>query len=108
MQALALKNCINNQALALPCADSRVTAVTLPSSKTVSYTYDNVGRVSQKTLGLSNPYNISYTYHPGADGSQTTLLETYHDPYEYEYDNNANITKIMQGSVVIDYLTLHY
>ena len=70
-------------------------------------TYDAIGRITQRRLGLNSNYDTALTYKPGADGSQTALLATYQNggdtPYSYEYDANGNITEITQGNVSVTY-----
>ncbi len=70
-------------------------------------TYDGMGRVTKKRLGLNSNYDTNLTYVPGANGSQTALLSTYTNgsdaAYEYSYDDNGNITSITRGTVSVTY-----
>lgn len=34
-------------------------------------TYDAIGRITQRRLGLNSNYDTALTYKPGTDGSQT-------------------------------------
>lgn len=70
-------------------------------------TYDAIGRITQRRLGLNSNYDTALTYKAGVNNSQTALLATYQNggdtPYSYEYDANGNITEITQGNVSVTY-----
>ena len=87
--------------------DGRAKTTLVSSGKILTNTYDNLGRLTTKSWNFAMPYTTTLSYHPGANGNQSTLLATYQndndDAYEYEYDENGNITKITQGNIVIDY-----
>ena len=89
--------------------DNRPKTVTFANGKKQTNTYDGMGRVTKKRLGLSssNNYDTNLTYVPGADGSNTALLSTYKNgsdaEYEYAYDDNGNITEITQGTTSVTY-----
>ena len=87
--------------------DNRPKTTTFSSGKVLTNTYDGMGRVTRKRLGLNSNYDTNLTYVPGANGSQTALLSTYtngsDDAYEYAYDDNGNITQITQGSASVTY-----
>ena len=80
---------------------------TFASGKVLTNTYDAIGRVTQRRLGLASNYDMVLTYKPGANSSQTALLATYKNgsdtAYAYEYDANGNITSITQGTVSVTY-----
>ena len=81
--------------------DNRPTATTLANGKTVTNTYDALGRITRKRIGLSSNYDTTFTYLAGANNSQTALLASYQNgsdtAYTYTYDENGNITSISQG-----------
>ena len=87
--------------------DNRPLTATFGNGKVMTNTYDAIGRITQRRLGLNSNYDTALTYKPGADGSQTALLATYQNggdtPYSYEYDANGNITEITQGNVSVTY-----
>ena len=70
-------------------------------------TYDALGRLTRRRLGLASNHDTVLTYKPGADGSQTALVATYQNgsdtAFSYDYDANGNITSITQGSVSVTY-----
>ena len=80
---------------------------TFASGKVLTLTYDAIGRVTKRRLGLSANYDMDLTYVPGYDGSQTALLSTYQngsdDAYAYAYDDNGNITSITRGTTSVTY-----
>ena len=80
---------------------------TFANGKVLTVTYDAIGRVTKRRLGLTSNYDTDLTYAPGYDGSQTALLSTYtngsDDAYEYAYDDNGNITSITQGTTSVTY-----
>lgn len=52
--------------------------------------------------GFATPYTVSFGYLAGANGSKTTMLQSYRNgsdaAYTYTYDNNGNVTAISQGA----------
>ncbi len=89
--------------------DNLLTKTTLPSGKEVGYTYDNLGRLTGKTLDTTNEVNTTYTYHDSARGTvtendvtktyTTSKLATEETPttgYSYEYDDFGNIIEIYE------------
>jgi len=88
--------------------DNRSKTTTLNSGKVITNTYDEVGRLSKRSLGLSTMYNTVLTYIAGNGSNKTTaLVGTYKNgsdaAYTYTYDDNGNITSITQGSTSITY-----
>ncbi len=84
-------------------ADNRAKTTTLSSGKVITNTYDAIGRLTKRTLGLSTTYNTVLTYTAGNATNKTTgLIATYKngsdDTYNYTYDNVGNITSITRGS----------
>ena len=81
--------------------DNRPTATTLSNGKTVTNTYDALGRITRKRIGLSSNYDTTLTYLETTNGSQTALLASYQNgsdtAYTYTYDENGNIISISQG-----------
>ncbi len=87
--------------------DNRPLTTTLNNGKVITVTYDTVGRITKRSIGLGTAYDTNITYVPGADGSKTALVATYQnkndDAYSYSYDANGNITEITQGSMSFTY-----
>jgi len=88
--------------------DNRPSTTTLASGKVISNTYDAIGRLTNRAIGLNTTYNTTLTYVPGNATNKTTgLVSTYQNgsdaAYEYEYDAVGNITAITQGSTSISY-----
>ncbi len=87
--------------------DDRPLTVTFASGKVLTDTYDTLGRLTRRRLGLASDHDTVLTYKPGTDGSQTALVATYRngsdDAFSYDYDANGNITSISQGSVNVTY-----
>ena len=89
--------------------DNRATTTTLASGKVISNTYDAIGRLTNRALGLNTTYNTALTYVPGNDTNKTTgLVATYQNgsdaAYSYTYDAVGNITGITQGTTSIGYV----
>jgi RHS repeat-associated protein len=86
--------------------DNRPKTTTLNSGKVITNTYDAIGRLSKRTIGLSTPYETRFEYHLNGS-NRTPLLHKYYNgndsPFVYTYDNNGNITEITQGSTSISY-----
>ena len=87
--------------------DNRPLTATFGNGKVMTNTYDAIGRITQRRLGLNSNYDTALTYKAGVNNSQTALLATYQNggdtPYSYEYDANGNITEITQGNVSVTY-----
>ena len=87
--------------------DNRTVTATFANGKVLTVTYDAIGRVTKRRLGLTSNYDTDLTYVPGHDGSQTALLSTYQNgsdtAYAYAYDDNGNITSITRGSTSVTY-----
>jgi YD repeat-containing protein len=89
--------------------DSRPTVTTLENGKTFTNTYDSLGRLTRKRIGLGSNYDVLLSYLPGANGSQSALLGSYKNGSDgaitYTYDNVGNIKTITQNGSTITY---HY
>ena len=87
--------------------DDRTVTTTFANGKVLTVTYDAIGRITKRRLGLTSNYDTDLTYVPGYDGSQTALLSTYQNgsdtAYEYAYDDNGNIISITRGSTSVTY-----
>ncbi len=89
--------------------DNRPSTTTLASGKVITNTYDAIGRLTNRALGLNTTYNTALTYVPGNDTNKTTgLVATYQNgsdaAYNYTYDDVGNITEITQGTTSIGYV----
>ena len=86
--------------------DNRPGTTTLSSGKVITNTYDALGRLTKRTIGLSTPYETRFEYCWNGDNRTTTLRRYYNgsdDPFVYDYDDNGNITSITQGTTSIGY-----
>ena len=81
--------------------------VTWNNQNVLNYSYDNLGRLTNKTIPLyseeavSESLNTTYTYYDVNDSKTTTLLKSIstNGLYQtYEYDELGNITSIFDGS----------
>ena len=81
--------------------------VTWNNQNVLNYTYDNLGRLTNKTIPLysedavSESLNTTYTYYDVNDSKTTTLLKSISTngvTQTYEYDNLGNITSIFYGA----------
>ena len=71
-----------------------------------TYTYDALGRLTKKSLGVNSFYNTSITYLAGSGSNTTGLVGTYKNErvsggtatllnqFTYTYDNNGNIKTV--------------
>ena len=88
-------------------SDNRPSTATLSSGKVVTNTYDALGRVQKKTIGLNTPYETTITYVDVGTSKTSGLIASYQngndDPYLYTYDDNGNILSITHGSISITY-----
>lgn len=70
----------------------------------ISYSYDELARLSQKSLNTASPYLTKYEYLPGYTPDTTSTLvkavENGADRFEYKYDAVGNITEIKQNGTV--------
>lgn len=88
--------------------DNRSKTTTLANNTVIANTYDTIGRLQNRTIGLASNYNTTLTYVPGDGTNKTTgLVATYQNgsdsAYSYEYDEVGNITEITQGTTSISY-----
>ena len=88
--------------------DNRASTTTLSSGKVLSNTFDALGRLANRKIGLSSDYITALTYVPGnATNKTTALVSTYQNgsdaAYAYTYDAVGNITEITQGTTSITY-----
>ena len=72
------------------------------NGKTITDSYNATGIRSSRVYGFATPYTVSFGYLAGANGSKTTMLQSYRNgsdaAYTYTYDNNGNVTAISQGT----------
>ena len=72
------------------------------NGKTITDSYNAAGTRSSRVYGFATPYTVSFGYLAGANGSKTTMLQSYKNgsdaAYTYTYDNNGNVTSISQGT----------
>lgn len=72
------------------------------NGKTITDSYNATGTRSSRVYGFATPYTVSFGYLAGANGSKTTMLQSYKNgsdaAYTYTYDNNGNVTAISQGA----------
>ena len=92
--------------------DNRVTSVNADGT-TVEYTYDTLGRVSQKlTKRNGTTYKTeNFTYTSPSSGKTSSQVATYNIvfdvynvTYSYTYDDNGNILSISDGSKTTSYV----
>ena len=89
----------------------QIYGVTWNGKEAVNYTYDSLGRLTNKVLGggvLTAPLNTAYSYVDvmGSDNKTTTLLRSLSTngiTHNYEYDELGNITSIYDGSKTTTY-----
>ena len=88
--------------------DNRPSTATLDSGKVITNTYDKLGRLQKKTIGLNTPYETTITYVDVGTNKTSGLIASYRngndDPYLYTYDDNGNITSVTHGSIVNTYV----
>ena len=72
------------------------------NGKTITDSYNATGTRSSRVYGFATPYTVSFGYLAGANGSKTTMLQSYRNgsdaAYTYTYDNKGNVTAISQGT----------
>ena len=81
--------------------------VKLNGNQKLSYSYDELARLSSRTLSTTTPFVTEYGYLQGiAAGTTTTLVKTVkngNDSLEYSYDEVGNITSVKKnGTVVVE------
>lgn len=71
--------------------------------------YDDIGRVSNRSIRVGGYTRLltQMTYVTGANGSKTSMLQTYRNnseaAYNYSYDNNGNIIGVNRGQDVEEF-----
>ena len=89
--------------------ENRVNCLTYDGSNgKVEYTYDQLGRITQKKVTLNGHDQItSYTYAAGSGANATTsLIHTITQngvTLTYTYDDNGNITSVSDGTKTVSY-----
>lgn len=77
------------------------------TSNIVSYSYDSLGRLTNKSTGAANnQFKTSYSYVSGVNGSSTNKIgdiDNNGTKIFYTYDKNGNIETITQGGKIIKY-----
>lgn len=85
--------------------DNLQSVVTMPSTRTITYTYDSLSRLNNFEISSTTPFKVSYGYYASArNGENETIYRTTKVATEtvgdkvtaYTYDNIGNITKIRQ------------
>ena len=88
--------------------DNRGLTTTIGNDIVFTNSYDAIGRIQSKQIGLSTPYSIAVSYKNGVNGSSSVLLDTYRngadDAYSYTYDANNNILSVAQGEASSSYV----
>jgi len=78
--------------------------VKLNGTTQLSYEFDQLARLSTRTLGTTSPFTTIYTYLDGAGtNSTTTLLGSMqngsNEAFNYTYDSRGNILTISEGTL---------
>jgi len=80
--------------------------VTLNGTQQLSYQYDELTRLSVRTLNTTTPFVTEYGYLEGAStNTTTTLIKTVkngNDTLEYTYDELGNITSVSKNGTVVE------
>lgn len=80
--------------------------VKIDDSQVLSYGYDDLSRLSTRTLNTTTPFVTRYEYLDGAlPNSTTTLVKSVqvgNDTYAYTYDEVGNITEIKKNGTRIN------
>ena len=88
--------------------DNRGLTTTIGNDIVFTNSYDAIGRIQSKQIGLSTPYSITVSYKNGVNSSSSVLLDTYRngadDAYSYTYDANNNILSVAQGEASSSYV----
>jgi len=77
-----------------------IESLTTPDEKTLSYTYDSVGRLKTQTL----PDNTMIGYDYDANGNMTVLTNSKNIPYNFNY-TGVNLRKTMTMPLSGNYRT---
>ncbi len=81
----------------------QIYGVTWNGAEKVSYTYDPLGRLTNRKIGS---FNNAYTYEDVGEDKTTTLVKSVSTPagtYSYTYDNIGNILSITDGTYTASY-----
>ena len=81
----------------------QIYGVTWNGAEKVSYTYDPLGRLTNRKVGS---FNNAYTYEDVGTDKTTTLVKSVSTPagtYSYTYDNIGNILSITDGTYTSSY-----
>ena len=89
--------------------ENKPTQLTYLDGNRVTYTYDGIGRVSQKTVTVgSHAYGVAYSYAAGANGGNTTSLvaglSQSGENFSYTYDDAGNIVSVSRNGVQTEYV----
>ena len=88
----------------------QIYGVTWNGTERVGYTYDGLGRLTNKQIKASDTVNLNnnYTYVDVADSNKTTTLvnsvQNAAGTYTYTYDSVGNITSINDGAYTVSYV----
>ena len=84
--------------------------VKINDQDTVSYTYDELARIKERTLNLTSPFKTSFGYAQGPSSGTTTAMveriQNGNDILSYTYDNIGNIETISENGELK--ATYHY
>ena len=84
--------------------------VKINDQDTVSYTYDELARIKERTLNLTSPFKTSFEYTQGPSSGTTTAIveriQNGNDILSYTYDNIGNIETISENGELK--ATYHY
>ena len=84
--------------------------VKINDQDTVSYTYDELARIKERTLNLTSPFKTSFGYAQGPSSGTTTAIveriQNGNDILSYTYDNIGNIETISENGELK--ATYHY
>ena len=81
----------------------QIYGVTWNGAEKVSYTYDPLGRLTNRKIGS---FSNAYTYEDVGEDKTTTLVKSVVTPagtYSYTYDNIGNILSITDGTYTATY-----
>ncbi len=92
-------------------SDNRITGMTFDGGNAIGYTYDNLGRVSNRVVENGTDEGklaSAYEYVEGGygDGSTTPLVQKINQPqipFEYAYDSRGNIISEKRGNLTTTY-----
>ncbi|MCM0649711.1 discoidin domain-containing protein [Clostridium swellfunianum] len=86
--------------------DNKPSKVILNNNKQLSYQYDSIARLKNKTISTDTPYTTSFSYMAGINGSTTNKIEAINNngkSISYSYDKNGNIKTITDAGRQILY-----